>query len=105
MGGDDHSRGPSPVRPSRNPPCVVGTPRYIPTPRIRHPFVIDPIKHVTGRPGGRGMRWHRLVAASGILLGVAVVGCKNSTPGGLMGFDTNAADPRSLVCMADDAPK
>jgi parvulin-like peptidyl-prolyl isomerase len=51
------------------------------------------------------MRWHRLVAASGILLGVAGVGCMSSTPGGLLGFDTNAADPRSLVCVSDDASK
>src|SRR6266851_902694 len=86
-------------------PCVICAPRYIPTPRNRHHSVIDPIKHVTRRPGGQGMRWHRLVAASGLLLGIAAVGCQNTTPGGLLGFDTRAADPRSLVCMADDAPK
>jgi hypothetical protein len=43
------------------------------------------------------MRWHRLVAASGLLLGIAALGCQNTTPGGLLGFDTNAADPRTLV--------
>jgi peptidyl-prolyl cis-trans isomerase SurA len=50
------------------------------------------------------MRWHRLVATGGFLLGIAAFGCKNPVPGSLLKVDT-PIDPKTLVCTAEDTPR